>query len=52
MPSTSAERPFFNELVDDDVIFAHGREVLECESCEAYFIDQEQLDKHEKVNAL
>ena len=42
-------RPCFNEIVDDDAVFEHGCIVLECETCEAYFLDQEQLDKHEKV---
>ena len=48
--STNAvERPFFNEIVDDDDIFEHGCEVLECESCEMYFLSQDELQKHEKV---
>ena len=55
LPSTSStdnnieSRPSFYELVDDDDIFEHGREVLECEYCAMYFLDQEQLDRHEKV---
>ena len=53
-PSTSSttnldNRPCFNELVDDDAIFEHGREVLECEGCAMFFLDQEHLDCHEKV---
>ena len=43
------ERPCFNEIVDDDDIFEHGCEVLECESCEMYFLSQDELQKHEKV---
>ena len=53
LPSTTTtrveSRPCFNELVDDDDIFEHGREILECEYCARYFLDQEQLDRHEKV---
>ena len=48
-PSATAERPTFDELVDDDAIFEHGKEVLECEGCAMFFLDQEQLDRHEKV---
>ena len=53
-PSTSTasnteRRPCFNEIVDDDTVFEHGCIVLECDRCIAYFLDQEQLDKHEKV---
>ena len=48
-PSTTAERPTFDELADDDAIFEHGKEVLECEGCAMFFLDQEQLDRHEKV---
>ena len=55
-PSSSSDniesRPSFYELVDDDDIFVHGREVLECEYCVMFFLDQEQLDRHEKVCTL
>ena len=43
------QRPRFNELVDDDAIFEHGCEVLECDDCEMYFTTQEQLERHEVV---
>ena len=41
------QRSRFNELVDDDTVFEHGCEVLECEHCEMYFTTQEQLERHE-----
>ena len=43
------ERPRYSELVNDDVIFEHGCEVLECDECEMYFTTQEQLERHEVV---
>ena len=51
-PSASSgdvQRPYFHEIVDDDDIFEHGCEVLECETCEMYFLSQDELQKHEKV---
>ena len=52
LPSASTDvvqRPCFHEIVDDDDIFEHGCEVLECETCEMYFLSQNELQKHEKV---
>ena len=50
VPSDSVkERPRYNELVDDDTVFEHGCEVLECEHCEMFFTTQEQLERHELV---
>ena len=47
--SPAVKRPRFSDLVDDDAIFEHGCEVLECDTCEMYFCTQEQLDRHEVV---
>ena len=41
-----AKRPRMDEIVTDDDIFNHGREVLECDICAMYFLTQEKLDVH------
>jgi len=50
-PSTS-KRPRCDEIVSDDTIFEHGQEVLECDACEAYFLTQEELDRHVKGHEI
>jgi len=40
------KRPRSDDIVSDDAIFEHGQEVLECDACEAYFLAQEELDRH------
>ena len=50
--SDATHRPCFSEIVDDDTVFEHGCEVLECDACEMYFLSQEELEKHEKVYTL
>ena len=46
------KRPRCDELVTDDEIFEHGREVLECNVCGMYFFCQKNLDHHSKTHAL
>ena len=46
---SAAKRPRCYIIVDDDHIFGHGKEVLECDVCEMYFLAQEELNKHIKV---
>ena len=50
--SDATHRPCFSEIVDDDTVFEHGCEVLECDACEMYFLSQEELTKHEKVYTM
>ena len=46
------KRPRCDEIVTDDDIFEHGREILECDVCEMYFFSQVNLDRHTKNHAL
>ena len=46
------KRPRCHEIVTDDEIFEHGREILECDVCGAYFFSQINLDHHMKTHAL
>ena len=48
----ASKRPRYHEIVTDDEIFSHGREVLECEVCSAYFLSQTNLDSHLKSHRL
>ena len=48
----ASKRPRCHEIVTDDEIFSHGREVLECEVCSAYFLSQTNLDSHLKCHRL
>ena len=40
----NSKRPRSDEIVTDDDIFAHGRLVLECDTCGSYFFSQQCLD--------
>ena len=46
------KRPRSDEIVTDDIIFQHGREVLECDVCTMYFLSQKNLDAHLKIHRL
>ena len=51
-PDPPSKRPRCDEIITDDEIFQHGRVVLECEVCAAYFLTQTKLDQHMKSHAL
>ena len=42
----------YDEIVTDDTIFEHGREVLECDICGMFFFSQNILDAHVKRHTL
>ena len=51
-PAPPAKRPRCDEIVTDDDIFEHGRVVLECDVCGAYYFSQDKLDQHMKCHRL
>ena len=51
-PEPPMKRPRCDEIVTNDEIFKHGREVIECDVCGMFFLSQANLDVHQRNHLL
>ena len=51
-PEPPTKRPRCDEIVTDDDIFEHGREVIECDVCGMFFLSQANLEAHQQNHLL